>query len=270
MEKKNAAGLTEKEFLEAYKPGDYERPSVTVDMLIVGIDESLSRLKVLLIQRNNHPFIDCWALAGGFVNMDESAYQAAGRELYEETGLEDVYMEQLYTMSQPNRDPRTRVISIAYMALMPVAAVHAGDDAKDALWFDVEFNDRQLILSNDERNIRMEYSLRKKKFKNGVITVKNYTPELISEEALAFDHVEIILEGLMRLRNKVEYSDIAFNMVPQEFTLPDLQRVYETILGKKLYKSNFREKIAGKVVELDRKGVSISGKRSSFLYRYKS
>lgn len=95
MEKRNENGLTEKEFLEQYKPGDYEKPSVTVDMLVLGMSEKLDGLKVLLIQRKDHPFIDCWALPGGFVNMDESTYQAACRELEEETGLKDVYMEQL-------------------------------------------------------------------------------------------------------------------------------------------------------------------------------
>ena len=119
MEKRNENGLTEKEFLEQYKPGDYERPSVTVDMLVLGMSEKLDGLKVLLIQRKDHPFIDCWALPGGFVNMDESTYQAACRELEEETGLKNVYMEQLYTMSNPDRDPRMRVIDVSYIALIP-------------------------------------------------------------------------------------------------------------------------------------------------------
>lgn len=268
MNKLNEQGLTEKEFLERYKPGDYERPSVTVDMLILGMSKTLDNLKVLLIQRKNHPYIDCWALAGGFVDINESAYQAACRELKEETGLKDVYMEQLYTFSQPNRDPRMRVIDIAYMALMPVVDVHAGDDAKDALWFDVIFNDDELIIKNDERNIEIKYSLEKKVFQNGVVKYENYVPTLASEEALAFDHAEIILEGLLRLRNKVEYTDIAFNLVGEEFVLPDLQRVYEILTGKVIYKTNFRDKIMPKVIELDRKGTSITGNKASKLYRY--
>lgn len=268
VEKKDAQGLTEKEFLENYRPGDYDRPSVTVDMLILGMDKTLDKLKVLLIQRKNHPYIDCFALAGGFVEMDESAYDAACRELMEETGLKDVYLEQLYTMSQPDRDPRMRVIDIAYIALMPVAKVVAGDDAKEALWFDVKLSEKELTLSNEEKNINIKYSLKKKTFKNGVVKIVNYIPMLESEDALAFDHAEIVLEGLLRLKNKVEYSDIAFNLVPKKFTLPDLQRVYEVILGKKLYKTNFKEKVIDKIEPLNEKGASVSGNKSSALYKY--
>ena len=117
--RKNKNGLTEKEFLAQYNPGHYERPSVTVDMLLFGMSKDLKGLKLLLIKRNNHPYIDCYALPGGFVDIKESAYTAACRELEEETGLKDIYMEQLYTMSQPDRDPRMRVIDIAYMTLIP-------------------------------------------------------------------------------------------------------------------------------------------------------
>lgn len=272
MEKRNKDGLTEREFLARYQPKDYERPSVTVDMMVLGLNEELNKMKLLLIQRKNHPYIDTWALAGGFVDIDESAYEAACRELKEETGLSDIYLEQLYTMSQPERDPRMRVISIAYMALLPFTAipkVKAGDDAKDALWFDVTLSNKQLLLSNEERGIRIEYSLQNKTFRNGVVKIDNYVPSLVSEDALAFDHIEIILEGLMRLRNKIEYSDLAFNLVPSKFTLPDLQRVYEIILGKKLYKTNFREGIVKKVTALDEKGVSITGKKKSNLYKYR-
>ena len=175
-------------------------------------------------------------------------------------------------MSQPDRDPRMRVIDIAYMALVPLknveSMVRAGDDAKDALWFDIRMTERSLIFSNEERGIHIEYSLKKKIFKNGVIKVKNYVPEVVGEEKLAFDHAQIILEGLMRLRNKAEYSDVVFNLMAKEFTLPDLQRVYEIILGKKLYKANFRDKIVDKVMLLDKKGISITGRKSSALYRY--
>ncbi len=267
--KLNADGLTEQQFLEQYRPDDYDRPGVTVDMLVLGMSRSLDNLKILLIQRGNHPYIGCWALPGGFVNMDESAYAAACRELREETGLENVYLEQIYTFSQPDRDPRMRIIDIAYMALMPVADVRAGDDAKDAVWFDVKFTDERLLLENAERRIRIVYSLEKKLFCNGVVRYENYVPGLESREALAFDHAEIILEGLMRLRNKVEYTDIAFNLMPKEFALSDLQKVYEVILGKEIYKANFRAKIADKVEALNKKGRSVIGNKSSLLYRYK-
>ncbi|MCQ2481717.1 MAG: NUDIX hydrolase [Clostridia bacterium] len=274
MRKVNDKGQTLEEFLAAYNPRDYERPSVTVDIMVLAMSKELDRLRVLLIRRKNHPCIDCWAIPGGFIDIDESAYHAALRELKEETNLTDVYMEQLYTMSQPDRDPRMRVIDLAYMALLPfgsnaVNQVKAGDDAADALWFDVTFTNNELTLRNEERNITISYDLEEKHFKNGVITVRNYIPVLKSEEAVAFDHSEILLEGLMRLRNKVEYSDVAFNLVDKKFTLADLQKVYEVILGKKLYKTNFKEKINHKIVAHDEKGTSITGKKKAQLYSYK-
>ena len=117
----------------------------------------------MLIQRKDHPYINQWALAGGFVGIKESTYEAAVRELKEETGLENIYLEQLYTMSQPDRDPRMRVIDVAYIALIQEQGVKAGDDAKDALWFDITtFNDEKLILQNKEKNITIEYNLTKK------------------------------------------------------------------------------------------------------------
>lgn len=116
---RNAAGLTEAEFLANYNPGDYERPSVTVDMMVLRIKQDFSCLQILLIKRKDHPFINCFALPGGFINIRESAYEAACRELQEETGLTNIYLEQIYTMSKPDRDPRMRVIDIAYAALLP-------------------------------------------------------------------------------------------------------------------------------------------------------
>ncbi|MDD6208704.1 MAG: NUDIX domain-containing protein [Clostridiales bacterium] len=272
MDKRNSDGLTEKEFLKQYHPGNYERPSVTVDMMVVRMTPDLDKMQILLIQRKNHPYMDCWALAGGFVKMDESAYTAACRELFEETGMKDIYLEQIYTMSQPDRDPRMRVIDIAYAALIPYgkkSEAVAGDDAKAACWFDVEWDEKHLKLSNQEQGIEVEYALQKQVFQNGVIHVENYVPVLVSGEALAFDHAEIILEGLMRLKNKALYSDIAFNLVPGEFTLPDLQKVYEVLLGKELYKTNFRKKIADKIKPLEKKGDSIVGNKKSELYQYR-
>ena len=269
-ELKNKDGLTEAEFVAAYKPADYERPSVTVDMMVLAVKPELNTMKILLIQRKNHPYMNCWALPGGFVDIKESAYDAACRELEEETGLTNVYLEQVYTMSQPNRDPRMRVIDIAYMALTPdIPNVNAGDDAADALWFDVTFTEDFLEFHNMDRNIRLQYKLKSEIFTNGIVKTKGYIPELNGSNALAFDHAEIILECLMRLRNKLMYSDIAFNLVPEEFTLPDLQAVYEIILGKELYRANFRSSMLGKVEPLDKSGISITGNRTSKLYKYR-
>lgn len=272
VEKRNKNGLTEKEFLEQYNPGDYDRPSVTVDMLVIRMKKELNGLQILLIQRKNHPYIDCFALPGGFIEKDESSYQAACRELEEETSLTDIYMEQLYTMTRPDRDPRMRVIGITYLALLPYSyekKEHAGDDAKDAAWFDISFSKENLIISNQEKDIRIEYHLKEKIFQNGVLKIKNYIPVEAGEERLAFDHAEVILEGLMRLKNKVEYTDVIFNLVPEHFTLPDLQTAYEITLGRELYKANFRDKIETKVEETGEKAKPITGRRCAKVYRYR-
>lgn len=271
-EKRNADGLNEAEFLAAYSPGDYERPSVTVDVLLLRMKKDLSCLQTLLIRRRNHPYIGCWALPGGFIEMNESAYESACRELKEETGIDGIYLEQLYAMNQPDRDPRMRVIDIAYTGLIPYdeqKEAEAGDDAEDAGWFDITFSDRKISLDGAERNVHIEYSLTEKSFRNGNIVVRNYVPKPISEERLAFDHSEIVLEGLTKLRNKVLLSDCAFNLVPKEFTLPDLQKVYEIILGTDLYKANFRDKMASKIEALHYVAKPISGNRVANVYRYK-
>lgn len=270
----NEAGLTEEEFLKQYNPGDYERPSVTVDMMVLRIKPDFSCLQILLIKRKDHPFINCYALPGGFINMNESAYEAACRELREETGLTNIYLEQIYTMSKPDRDPRMRIIDIAYAALLPFGYqtnVRAGDDAKDADWFDITFSEDYLKLWNEEKNIQIKYHLKTKIFKNGILTIKNKIPEMVIEDSkkLAFDHADIILEELTRLQNKVMYTDIAFNLVPKEFTLPDLQRVYEILLGKPLYKANFRDKIQPKIVSLDKILKPIISMRPSGAYKYR-
>lgn len=272
MGKRNANGLTEAEFLEQYNPGNYERPSVTVDIMVLRMKSDLSGLQILLIQRKDHPYIDRWALPGGFININESAYEAACRELQEETGLTEVYLEQLYTMSKPDRDPRMRVIDISYIALLPFGCIkreQAGDDAKDAAWFDIQFTSEKMQFENNERKITLEYRLDKKEFTNGILKIRNFVPVQTGDGALAFDHAEIVLEGLMRLKNKVMYTDVAFNLVPEEFTLPDLQRVFEIILGKELYKTNFRDKIENKTEETGGKTKPITSRRTAKLYRYK-
>ncbi len=288
-ELKNSNGLTEKEFLAQYRPGKYERPSVTVDMLIFTIDTVTPKqskyaadkvLKLLLIKRKNHPYIYQWALPGGFVNIDESLENAAARELKEETGIDNVYMEQLYTMGEVGRDPRMRVISTAYMALAPKESLNAvaGDDADEAVWFTVnksliEENSRQrmwkLEFKSGDKSLLISYLVKETFRMNGVVRVSDTEISLIegSRGKIAFDHVNVINLALERLSNKVEYTPIAFNLMPEEFTLGELQKVYETLLGKTLYKANFRKKIKSMVAETDkmcREGAYRPGK----YYRY--
>lgn len=217
------------EIPEHYDPSDYERPSVTVDVVIfslVGED-----LQVLLIKRKNPPFAGMWAIPGGFVRMEESLEEAALRELAEETGVTDVYIEQLYTFGDPDRDPRTRVITVAYFALVPYDAIQhrPGTDAAETSWFSV-------------------FDL----------------PEL------AFDHDEILDYALTRLRYKLEYTSVGFQLLPDVFTLSELQKAYEIILGEELDKRNFRRKIlsADILEETGRKKKEGEG-RPAMLYRYR-
>lgn len=289
MEKKrNKDGLTEEEFLAHYKPKDYERPSVTVDMLLFTIDEIISTkrkkekvLKLLLIKRKDHPFIEQWAIPGGFVDIDESVENAAYRELKEETNIEHVYMEQLYTWGDVYRDPRMRIISTSYLALVPKEDLKpkAGDDAKEVAWFyvkKVKIEDKadeeswMLSLKREDGEEEMTYIVTNTFEKNGVLFVSNtkVEPATNSTEFLAFDHSQIVNMALDRLKNKVEYTPIAFNLVPKEFTLSQLQQVYETILGKKLFPANFRKKIKPMVIETDEKTVG-QAHRPSRLYKYR-
>lgn len=181
---------------------DYPHPAVTTDCVIFGFDEG--ELKVLLIERGIEPFLGKWALPGGFINMDEDAETCSRRILKKETGLENIFMEQLYTFTSINRDPRQRVISIAHFAL-------------------VRKSDYQAIAGLDTTTVRW-FGL-------------SEVPEL------AFDHQEILLTAKERLKGKIKYQPIGFELLPERFTMPDLHRLYETVLQKELDRRNFRKKM---------------------------
>ncbi|HTD24310.1 MAG TPA: NUDIX domain-containing protein [Terriglobales bacterium] len=174
---------------------------VTVDLVIFTIHEN--ELKILLVKRGIEPFAGASALPGGFVHENESLEAAALRELQEETGVKEVYLEQLYSFGDPGRDPRGRVVTISYYALIsPDQSLRAGTDAADARWW----------------------------------PVSKLPP-------LAFDHRKIVDYAVERLRNKLEYTTVGFQLLPAKFTLTELQRVYEAILNKELDKRNFRRKL---------------------------
>lgn len=207
---------------------EYPRPALTVDCVVFGLDAD--ELEVLLIRRGLEPFAGRWALPGGFVRTDETLDEAARRELQEETGLEQIFLEQLYTFGSIDRDPRERVVTVAYYALVKLSehSVKATTDADDAAWFAI-----------------------------------TDLPEL------AFDHSEIFETALARLRNKLRYQPVGFELLPKKFTLTQLQRMYEVILERPLDKRNFRKKILAMdlLVELDEVQKDVAH-RAARLYKF--
>jgi 8-oxo-dGTP diphosphatase len=207
---------------------EYPRPALTVDCVVFGLDDE--GLKVLLIRRGLAPFKGRWALPGGFVRVEETLDEAALRELREETGLKKIFLEQLYTFSAIRRDPRERVISVAYYALVKLSdhRVQAATDAEDAAWFPLDV-----------------------------------VPDL------AFDHAQILEVARDRLKGKVRYQPIGFELLPEKFKLSQLQELYEQILGRELDKRNFRKKFLsfGIIEELEEREQGLPG-RPARLHRF--
>jgi 8-oxo-dGTP diphosphatase len=201
--------------------------SVTVDVVIFTVRDRI--LHVLLVRRGIPPFEGQYAIPGGFIHENESLEEAAVRELYEETGVRDVFLEQLYSFGDVDRDPRGRVITVAYYALIASGqrSLSPGTDAAEARWF-----------SNAE------------------------LPEL------AFDHRRILDYALERLRNKLEYTTVGFQLLPEKFTLSELQTVYEAIFGKRLDKRNFRRKIALLRILKPLREWQRTGRKPARLYRF--
>lgn len=288
---KDRLGFTEEQFLATYDASRYERPSATVDMLIFTVTDEENKnyrklpkkvLKLLMIKRGEHPYIGQWALPGGFVQMDESLDDAALRELKEETNIDKIYMEQLYTWGEVGRDPRTRVISTSYMSLVDSSTLNikGSDDADDAKWFTVSCRLYQeqktvtekgyvlqrlfkLSLSNDENTL----SAIVKTIKTVEGKITKVEREVVESKGIAFDHVKIIEYAIERLRSKIEYTDIAFNLMSELFTLTELQQVYEVILDTELLKANFRRKTANMVIETN-EYTKDAGHRPSKLFRF--
>ena len=273
MNLKEINEVTEEEFLKNYKPYDYERPSLTVDMILFTLDDEEEKdlkkvpekvLKVLLIKRKNHPFKNCWAIPGGFVDINENIEDAVYRELKEETNIDNVYLEQLYTWGDVNRDPRMRVVSTSYMALVNKENINvkAGDDAADAAWFTIKKKIiktedtkiiSQIILENATEDIKIVYEITENIEIKGYNKNSKFEIKLIEgDRGLAFDHVKILNYSLERMRNKVQYTTIAFSLLPKEFTLMELQQVYELLLGRTLVKQNFRRWISPMVSKTDK------------------
>ena len=207
---------------------EYPRAALTVDCVVFGMDDE--DLKVMLIQRDVPPFEGQWALPGGFVRVEETVDEAAQRELQEETGLSKVFLEQLYTFGAADRDPRERVVTVAYFALVNLVdhRVQATTDARQAAWFQVH-----------------------------------------DVPSLAFDHDEILGVALQRLRGKLSYQPIGFELLPKKFALSRLQHLYEVVLERELDKRNFRKKVlaTGLLVETDEVQQDVAH-RAARLYRF--
>lgn len=204
----------------------YPHPSVTTDCVIFGFDGT--KLNVLLIERGIEPFKGQWAFPGGFLKMDETTEEGAMRELFEETGLKEVYIRQFHTFSEVNRDPRERVITIAYYALVQISEVQGGDDAAKAQWFPLD-----------------------------------------QVPSLAFDHDLILRQALSELRKQIHFEPIGFELLPEKFTMTQLQRLYEAILNVKFDRRNFHNKLLklGILTELDEK-LTLANKKIAFLYKF--
>lgn len=204
----------------------YPHPAVTTDSVIFAFDGN--ELNVLLVERGIEPFKGCWAFPGGFLKPLETAEECARRELKEETGLETAYMEQFHTFSTPDRDPRERVITIAFLTLVRMSEVNGGDDAADARWFPL-----------------------------------NQVPKL------AFDHDMILREAINRLRERIHFKPIGFDLLPQKFSMKELQLLYESILGVRFDRRNFAKKMLhlGLINRLDETERQ-SGKKEAQLYSF--
>ena len=267
---------SEEEFLKDYDSSKFEKLSMTADILIFSVSSEESsnyrktdkkKMSILLVKRDNYPFKDKWCLPGGFIDINENLDDAPVRILKNETNLDNIYLEQLYTFGSVNRDPRMRVISTSYIALIDKNKL-SNNLNENASWFDIVYYEENnnivdITLSNGEVNLNftLEKTLRER-------TTDRYSFDVIKNNDIAFDHAKVILSGLERLKNKIEYTDIVFNMMPEYFTLGDLQQVYEIILGKKLLDPAFRRIIANKVEKTDKMKTG-GGHRPSYLFKYK-
>lgn len=267
---------SEEEFLKDYDPNAFDKLSMTTDILIFSVSDELQdnyrklnkkHFSVLLVKRDDYPFKDKWCLPGGFVAIDEDIEDSAKRILANETNLHDIYLEQLYTYGNPNRDPRMRIVSTSYMALIDKNRLNE-QIAKNVSWFNIMvIEDKKsidIILDNGSEEIKLKIgkTLKEK-------TTDRYKFDILKNDNLAFDHPLVIASGISRLKNKLEYTDIVFNMMPEYFTLGELQQVYEVILGKELLDPAFRRMIANKV-EKTSKMKTGGGHRPSVLYKYKN
>lgn len=267
----------EQAFLSSYNISEYDRPSVTADIVAFRIrtetgdtyrHNNKSNLSLLLVKRGEHPFKDCWALPGGFLRKDETVEECAFREIKEETNVTPISLMPIGVYSSPDRDPRGRIISNAYLSIISDCGddVMCGTDAVDAAWFDVSFLEvnGQYLLELTHEDISLRAVLK------GVKTIFKKTEfELLKGCELAFDHTEIIATAITLLRNSVKDYDNVLDFLPETFTLTSLQNVIETIMDVSLTPANFRRKIADYVEDTEEYVTGV-GHRPAKLFRRRS
>lgn len=268
---------SEEEFLKDYNPNEFEKLSMTADILVFSVSNeenknyrktAKKKMSILLVKRDNYPFKDKWCLPGGFLDINENLDDAPIRILKNETNIDNIYLEQLYTFGSVNRDPRMRVVSTAYIALIDKnrLEINLNDNTS---WFDITFyeeKDNMIYVTLDNGEEIIDFSIEKQLREK---TTDRYSFKVQQNKHIAFDHPQVIVSGMERLKNKIEYTDIVFNMMPEYFTLGELQQVYEVILGKKLLDPAFRRIIANKVEKTEKMKTG-GGHRPSVLFKYKS
>ena len=266
----------EHEFLQSYRLDDYERPSVTADVAAFMIrrtaeesyrKEPESRLSLLLIRRGGHPFKDCWALPGGFLQKGETIEACALREIREETNVTPAAIKLIGMFTEPERDPRGWIISAAFASIITEGTVQGGDDAAEAQWFDVRFEQDEdglyhLTLTHDA--VKLDAVLEEQSTRHGAAGFA-----IKESGSLAFDHAAIIAAALSALRREAGKFEAIFDFLPETFTLTQLQRVQETILNISVLPANFRRK-AAEYVEETEEYTSGAGHRPAKLFRKKA
>lgn len=300
----NRISQEEEEFLKQYDLTKYDRPSVAADMAVFSVmgeqGEKQARdkenyrklpkrkLKILLIRRGDHPYRGDWALPGGFGRRSEEIYETAKRELFEETQISEAYLKLIGVFGRYGRDPRGWIISHTFLALIDGEKyqVRGGSDARDAAWFEVEFTQEKvsekrekdrpgrstlyrlrLVCEEKEEPVVLQALIRKEDVIRHFHTETEYFVE--EEEGLAFDHAKLICYALLSLRQEVESDGrIVFDLMPEYFTLTELQKVVEIILDKALLTANFRRKMAVYVEETDRM-ITGAGHRPAKLFQRK-
>ncbi|MCR5113357.1 MAG: NUDIX hydrolase, partial [Acholeplasmatales bacterium] len=265
--------MTDEEFLKQYDSDDYEKMSITTDITLFGVSDiektnyrhiDKKAFSVLLVKRSTPPFKGKWCLPGGFLSLDETLVDCAKRVLFTETNLDDIYLEQLYTFSDIDRDIRGRVLSCSYLGLVDKNKIE--DDLKpNASFFKVYLEEKNDDIKITFDNDTESFACRVKRVTDsfGIECFKK-----IENDYLAFDNLEVIMTSIKRLQSKINYTDIVFHMMPERFTLKELQLVYEAILDKKLLDPVFRRNISDLVIKTDEVRAD-GGHRPAALYKKK-